>query len=393
MVYLIAFLFILYTWILVDLKCYCGLKKFAIFISLLFLILISGLRYRVGGDSLHYMDTYSSMPTMLTLNQVDFEEGYGPLWYLFCALSKSIGTDFVFLQLFHAVIVNLTFVHFFYKKSVSVLACLLIYFLLYYFYYNMEILREALAVCVFCFNYTNLIQKRYVPYYLISLIAVGFHFSALVLLFFPLLYRFVQLKHVYMYMFIGIISISFIFFFIIPQYYNLLMAYAPIIALKLKSYSTLSLNNLLGISFYAIPFLVFSLLYKISGNDVKKFSLSDIYMIRMLLFFLLLGSVNQGIMRISNYLMPLAIPYIINAGYTCFHKKGNAFLKLSFIGCILMLLLQKVYYYYEDTSALSAHTRRYELWYPYESVFNPIRHFNRELIYYNAMYNQSVIRN
>lgn len=27
------------------------------------LILIAGLRYRVGGDSLHYIDTYTSMPT------------------------------------------------------------------------------------------------------------------------------------------------------------------------------------------------------------------------------------------------------------------------------------------------------------------------------------------
>ena len=55
-------------------------------------------------------------------------------------------------------------------------------------------------------------------------------------------------------------------------------------------------------------------------------------------------------------------------------------------------IFQKSYYYLADTSHLAVHTRQYELWYPYESVFNPIKHTRRELIFYNAMYNQSVIR-
>ena len=37
------------------------------------------------------------------------------------------------------------------KRSVNVISCFLIYFLIYYIYYNMEILREALAVCNFLF--------------------------------------------------------------------------------------------------------------------------------------------------------------------------------------------------------------------------------------------------
>ena len=45
-----------------------------------------------------------------------------------------------------------------------------------------------------------------------------------------------------------------------------------------------------------------------------------------------------------------------------------------------------------DTSHLVANTRQYELWYPYESVFSPVKHSDRELIFYNAMYNQSIIR-
>lgn len=109
MIYVVAFILILYSWILVDLKHYRKLSSVCICVIIVFLILIAGLRYRVGGDSLHYIDTYTSMPTWKNWEFFSFDEGYGPLWYLFCAISKTLGADFVYLQLLHAIIVNLTF--------------------------------------------------------------------------------------------------------------------------------------------------------------------------------------------------------------------------------------------------------------------------------------------
>ena len=159
MTYLIAFVLILYFWVLVDIKKYVKLRTIGLIVCTLVLVLIAGLRYRVGGDSLHYMDIYPAMPTFAQLKETDFSEGYGPLWYLFCAISKVFGNNFVCLQILHAVIVNVTFLCVFVRKSTNTFACLLIYFLIYYLYYNMEILREALAVCVFCFDIKNLIEK------------------------------------------------------------------------------------------------------------------------------------------------------------------------------------------------------------------------------------------
>mgnify|MGYP002903590012 FL=1 len=101
MIYVVAFILILYSWILVDLKHYRKLSSVCICVIIVFLILIAGLRYRVGGDSLHYIDTYTSMPTWKNWEFFSFDEGYGPLWYLFCAISKTLGADFVYLQLLH----------------------------------------------------------------------------------------------------------------------------------------------------------------------------------------------------------------------------------------------------------------------------------------------------
>ena len=91
MIYVVAFILILYSWILVDLKHYRKLSSVCICVIIVFLILIAGLRYRVGGDSLHYIDTYTSMPTWKNWEFFSFDEGYGPLWYLFCAISKTLG--------------------------------------------------------------------------------------------------------------------------------------------------------------------------------------------------------------------------------------------------------------------------------------------------------------
>lgn len=76
-----------------------------------------------------------------------------------CAISKTLGADFVYLQLLHAIIVNLTFCMYLRSRSVNVISCFLIYFLIYYIYYNMEILREALAVCIFVLIFLILWKK------------------------------------------------------------------------------------------------------------------------------------------------------------------------------------------------------------------------------------------
>lgn len=392
MLYFATFIFILYSWLIVDVYRCKQLNAVCVTVSLLFLVLIAGLRYRVGGDTLHYVDTYSLMPTFSTLCSIDFEEGYGPLWYLFCAISKFVGEDFVYLQILHACIVNLVFLFFFRKRSVSILASLLIYFVLYYFYYTMEILREALAVCVFCYNIDNLIKKRFIRYYLLSLVAIGFHFSALILLFFPLLYKIAQSRYSnFLFLIIGGVVVV-TFFVIVPTSYDLLLDYLPIIALKLKSYSTLSFNNILGICFYAIPFVSFFIIYRISV--VKNIQAGNSYVMKIFLLFLFLGSINQGLMRIVNYLVPFAISYIVNVGSVVFAIKGRSIKTQLFFFCgFFLLLFHKSYYYLSSTDGLVSNTRMYELWYPYESVFNPVKHRERELIYYNAMYNQEVMRN
>lgn len=93
------------------------------------------------------------------------------------------------------------------------------------------------------------------------------------------------------------------------------MDFMPIIGLKLKSYSTLEMNNVLGIMYYAISFVAFLGFYLIANKN-RFMSKQDNCIMKMLLLFLFLGAMNQGLMRIANYLIPFAIPYVVNVGYS-----------------------------------------------------------------------------
>ena len=150
-------------------------------------------------------------------------------------------------------------------------------------------------------------------------------------------------------------------------------------------------NMILSLILLAISFVAFLGFYLIANKN-RFMSKQDNCIMKMLLLFLFLGAMNQGLMRIANYLIPFAIPYVVNVGYSLITMEKFAYNKILFIGCFAFLIFQKSYYYLADTSHLAVHTRQYELWYPYESVFKPIKHTHRELIFYNAMYNQSVIR-
>ena len=141
MIYLLILFTILFFLYLSEIK---GEKSWRIpgsYIIWILFVLVAGLRYRVGGDSLYYQDIYPSFPLFKDLRNYGlYENGYGPLWYLFCATTKAIDTRFFIMQIIHALIINTAMVFFFNKYSRHLLACLLLYYVFYFLYFNMEIL-------------------------------------------------------------------------------------------------------------------------------------------------------------------------------------------------------------------------------------------------------------
>lgn len=395
MVYLLILFTILFFLYLTEVK---GKRAWTLpgcYIVWLLFVFVAGLRYRVGGDSLYYQDIYHFMPSFGELSNYGlYENGYGPLWYLFCAATKAIDSRFFVMQIVHALIINTAMICFFNKYSRHLFACLLVYYVFYYLYFNMEILRESLAIAVFLFNMKNLINRKWGRYMLGSLVSLGFHLSAIVLFFLPILMKMLQKKHIKLALTILIASIAGLLFILQNMADDL--EFLPLILLtKMHSYGTREVNNINGIINDLMPFFAYWLIYIIHGRLIigQQAEQRTGLLFKAFLLFAFLGGFNEGIFRFTNYLTPLAIAYSVDVVYTVAKEKRKQLNLLVSCLAFLLLFAHKSYYYYKDTSGLADHTRRYELWYPYESVFTQKEHYGRELIFYNATQNLIDLRN
>ena len=150
----------------------------------IYLVLLIGLRFEVGGDTLVYMEDYKWRPDLAEW-EFSWTDYYEPLYTLLCALAKSIGSDFVYFQLLHSLIFNTCLFYFISKNTEYKFSALFLCFIYYYLYFSTEILRESLAIFVFILNYRNYERGNWGKYYLGVCVAVLFHISAVILLIFP----------------------------------------------------------------------------------------------------------------------------------------------------------------------------------------------------------------
>ncbi|MFK2015199.1 EpsG family protein [Bacteroides fragilis] len=92
---------------------------------------------------------------------------------------------FFWLQLLQAFIVNSIVLSFIRKYTKYKYTALLLYVLTVYLHYNIEIMREAIAISFFLLSIKYYINKKWLKYYIVILGCILFHYSALFLLLLP----------------------------------------------------------------------------------------------------------------------------------------------------------------------------------------------------------------
>lgn len=158
-------------------------KKFHYYLSLIILILLAALRYRIGGDTCRYMDVYSDLSV-----EADLGGRFQPLWMLLTNMLYSISPDFTLFQFVHAIFLNVVIFSFFRKYSPWVFVCIFLYYLKPYLYLNTEIIRQSFAVAIFLLSVQACIKRKWWSYYLYVLVAFLFHSGAILLIVVPFLY-------------------------------------------------------------------------------------------------------------------------------------------------------------------------------------------------------------
>lgn len=152
-------------------------------------ILIAGLRYRTGIDTISYVNKfYHVYPGFNEFSLSNFTIGDDLLYILLNSIVKSFGGRFYVVQLLVATFVNTLIFSYFRKHSTYLFTCLLFYFILCYIHLCFEIMRGSMSIVVCLYANEYIIEKKYIKAYLLYLCAFLFHAQTIVLFFTPLLF-------------------------------------------------------------------------------------------------------------------------------------------------------------------------------------------------------------
>lgn len=346
------------------------------------LILLSGLRYRVGGDSLHYFDVFESYPTLLTLGSYDFVNAeYNAGWILFNAIIKTFSDSFYTFQIFHALIVNFIIFYFIQRYSRNKFFVVLFYLFFYYLYFNMEVLRESLAIGVFLLSIPSLLNKSWLKYFSYCFLAYLFHSSALILIIFPLFAKKMQVKYQVMLLVLLTVTINLVSF---DSLIGSLFGSFSFGQRAARSYLVKEMN-IFGVLITLIKIIGFYFIYVIAQRKKVCFDHPFIVFITPYIIIGILASVIPGVYRFLNYLVIPLLIYSVDVLYTFIRLKHIAQVSLvKILACFFALVLLQVQYFTRETSKYTrGKSYFYNVYLPYHSIFDEKIEQTREDIFYN----------
>lgn len=379
MVYLILSILLLILIISYDLNIAKSGRNFWYWIVFICFAAISGLRYKVGGDSFEYFRSFNNeIPILSKLNVIHFQTiRYEPFWIILNSTCKTIIDDFVFFQIVHAIFINLVIFKFIKKNTNYLFTTVLIYWLFFYLYFNMEVLRESLAISFFLLAYPYMSEKKWYKFYLLIFCAIMFHTSAFFLCFLPI-FRESKLNKLAI-MKIGILVTTIIVLLaIIP---NLLPNSE--MQSRIASYQMFT-PSLLGFIFYLLVFFGGPYFIYVQYTRYTTPIFPDIVVVYFAIATIV--SYLTGFSRLINYFMPFLSVYFVNYLFLIYKLRRYRKVRAMLITVIFILaLVPKCLYYFKDTSDLVPDTHNYNRWFPYTSIFDKKEYKKREQLYYESL--------
>lgn len=170
-----------------DVKQHTSGCNMAFWCLCLMLILVAGLRYQIGADTINYMEEFQYTKKLSELSSVDFSDTrFMPGWIIFASACKTFCSQFIGLQLIHAIILNVSIFLFVRRFSQYKFMAILMYVLLAYINLNTEILRESLAMSLFLLAIVAFVKNRWFVYFLLCFVVSMFHISGFITFLFPI---------------------------------------------------------------------------------------------------------------------------------------------------------------------------------------------------------------
>lgn len=392
LIYVAIFLFLLIPVIRFDLMKIEGNKSLWFYSSLIILILLAGLRYRVGSDTLIYMRQFNSNPSMRELSTFNFRTAeYNPLWYIFNSPFVTM-KSFTMFQIAHATVVNSIFFWFFRKYvPTAYFTAIFVYYFGYFFYFNMDVLRESLCVGILLLAYPYLEKKKFIQYYLLCIVALFMHMSAIVMFVIPFTLIFKR-DNIYIFVCVFCSLICLLLIFDIVSFI-LSIAFEGIIAEKINSYLHRDAPNLFGIALQFLTMLPVLLVTFVRNRNHYNNDKTIGAILLMLIAIQTVGMSIAAFVRFNNYMAPFCIVFIINTFYLHYWDMRRHFKPLMIVYCALFVYAFSLSrFYFKSRSEDYPGGRHYHTYIPYHSIFDPVEDERRETLIKNMRSNDMLIK-
>lgn len=407
MIYLVVLIILLYSAIRFDIGGADAkiTRKWYWFLGLM-LVLLSGLRYRIGTDTISYESWYeaSTLPPLynFTLKDLSYNR-FEPLFVLFGSFLKMFSQDWILFQLVHAAIVNLAFFWAIRKYSPAPFIGITIYYLSTYYALNCEVMRQSLATAILVFSLPYLFSKQYVKYFLIVLIAVFIHRASVLFFILPFISFLRSTKVLTISIVLLGITAAALSQYIINHFLDIILLFqsSDSIATTLENYNDLeSLAafefTIFGIIGFFMSTIVLYVICKIKedrriivkdGNDEKfcKYDMSK--MGHLLSFYIIMQTLSFALPIFYRFAWVLFLfPIFYLSSFIQHMCKSRSIENKILLTMVLFLFMFKIvsdnFLEEKDTGIYY-----YQRYLPYSSVFDQKKDNDRETLY--IMYNKN----
>lgn len=336
-------------------------------------VLIAGVRYKIGGDTLTYMEWYEqgipllnemSLFNMSNANDTHFDY----LWVAFCTFCGLFSDDYFFMQFVHALIINTVYFYFIYKNTKYRFTALLLYFSMGFLYFNTEIMRESLAIAVFLLSLPSFYKKKWIRYYLFAVVAFLFHTSAMLIFFFPF-FRFIRINKFFIYSILIIIPLTGIIWSFFQEYIQLFFIFSNIESKVTSYFDEKYAPNLNGIILMMIIYVILPLILVLLSKKDKKIKEAPFIWLYIVLgiFTIYNGTVFT---RFQNYMFFPFIIWLSNVPFDARNILKPAKARLIILLIFLFFAGRHYNYFKEDYMGVYF----YERYFPYNSIVTKKEH-------------------
>ena len=387
MIYICIFLLLIYLIYRYDYKHNERGRLFWLVVVTLIFIVLGGLHYRVGFDSIQYERFYDHLKPLNRISFKDIESSrYAPGFILLASFTKLLDPEPVLLYFLESSFVCGVVLWFFKKNTSHPFFALLMFFCYIFTIFIFEEIREAIAVGFFLLAWPAFKSNNWVRWYALSFCALAFHTSATVMFVVPLILLpgFRQLfifgkRTIIICLFMCILA--FVIKAKFGEVFRVLAVTQALSDLTSKYDNTVYVNNtlnILGILAFFIRQILYPLLALISLNSfknsyIKNTEFRKLEMLVMASIYVTILNIGVPILgRLNNYFFFFSIIIISDWVFTyiCLYSKK---VRLRFVYWVILLLpmfTMQIYSYYWAKVNKAGTNKAYMVYYPYTSYLS-----------------------